>query len=219
MKTGRFKFDTARIKKHLLTGLLVWVPLAVTLWVLQMVVGLMDQTLLLLPYGLQPENLLGFYIPGLGIILTALVLVVTGMLAGNIVGVWVFRAGDWVLCRIPILKTVYTSVKQVSDTLLASSGKAFTRSVLVPYPHPGVWALGFVTGKPPAVLQAHYDEPVVSVYIPTAPSPASGSVLVVPESLLRPSGLSVDEALKYIVSLGVVAPPQDLSVQSISIVN
>lgn len=199
------------MKKHLLTGLLIWVPLAITIWVLTAVVGLMDKTLLLLPLSLQPENLLGVYIPGLGIVLTFLVLLATGLLYANFIGAWVFRLGDRVLSKIPLLKVVYTSVKQISDTLLSSSGKAFSRSVLVPYPHPGVWALGFVTGEPPAGIADSFDVPVVSVYVPTAPSPASGCVIIVPEQTLRPSGMSVDEALKYIVSLGVVAPPEDNS--------
>eukprot|EP01030_Chromulinospumella_sphaerica_P014280 gene14280-14073_t len=199
------------IKKYLLTGLLIWVPLGITLWVLALVVGLMDQTLMLLPDALHPRVWLGVHIPGLGVILTLAVLLGTGVLAANYFGAWLFKAGDWVLSRIPLFKIVYNSVKQVSDTLLSSSGKAFTRSVLVPYPHPGVWALGFVTGTPPPSLLENLNDqgPLVSVYVPTSPSPASGYVIMVPEKLLRPSGLSVDEALKYIVSLGVVTPSDD----------
>lgn len=209
--------DAALIKKYLFTGLLIWIPLGITFWVLALVVGLMDQTLMLLPDGLHPRVLLGMNIPGLGVILTLAVLLGTGVLAANFFGAWLFKSGDWVLSRIPLFNIVYNSVKQVSDTLLSSSGKAFTRSVLVPYPHPGVWALGFVTGTPPQGLldSLEGEGPLVSVYIPTSPSPASGYVLMVPEKLLRPSGLSVDDALKYIVSLGVVAPPEDVSDQPI----
>ncbi|WP_370262859.1 DUF502 domain-containing protein [Limnobacter sp.] len=197
------------LRKYLFTGLLIWIPLAITIWVLYTVVGLMDQTLLLLPQALQPTLWLGFNIPGLGVLLTVAVLLGTGVLAANFVGAWLFRLGDGILSRIPLLKVVYTSVKQVSDTLLTSSGKAFSESVLVPYPHAGVWALGFVTGQPPAALRQQLgEEDVVSVYVPTSPSPASGYVIMVPKNLLRPSGLSVDEALKYIVSLGVVAPAE-----------
>ena len=198
-------------KQYLLTGLLIWVPLVITLWVLFLVVGLMDQTLMLLPDALHPRVVLGVDIPGLGIVLTLVVLLATGLFATNYFGAWLFKAGDWVLSRIPLFKIVYNSVKQVSDTLLSSSGKAFTRSVLVPYPHPGVWALGFVTGTPPEVLLDNLQDQgvLVSVYVPTSPSPASGYVIMVPEKLLRPSGLSVEEALKYIVSLGVVAPSDD----------
>ncbi len=205
------------IKKYLLTGLLIWVPLGITLWVLALVVGLMDQTLMLLPDALHPRVWLGVHIPGLGVILTLAVLLGTGVLAANYFGAWLFKAGDWVLSRIPLFKIVYNSVKQVSDTLLSSSGKAFTRSVLVPYPHPGVWVLGFVTGTPPPSLLENLNDqgPLVSVYVPTSPSPASGYVIMVPEKLLRPSGLSVDEALKYIVSLGVVTPSDDVLDQPI----
>ncbi|MFN4327246.1 MAG: DUF502 domain-containing protein [Limnobacter sp.] len=197
------------MKKHLFTGLLVWVPLLITAWVVLTVVGLVDKVLLLLPDAWQPEALFGFYVPGLGLVLTALVLVLTGVLSANFFGAWLLRTGDAVLSRIPLLKVIYTSVKQISDSLLSSSGKAFQEAVLVPYPHPDVWALGFVTGTPPVDLARQYDEPVVSVYVPTAPSPASGYVIIVPKQSLRPSGLTVDEALKYIVSLGVVVPPAD----------
>ncbi|MCQ8895273.1 DUF502 domain-containing protein [Limnobacter humi] len=195
------------MKKLLLAGLLVWVPLLITAWVLLTVVGLVDKTLLLLPAALQPESLFGFYVPGLGFVLTFLVLLVTGLLYTNFIGAWLFRLGDRILSGIPLLKVVYTSVKQISDTLLTSSGKAFRESVLVPYPHPGVWALGFVTGNPPDNLASSFEDRMVAVYVPTAPSPASGYVIIVPENSLRPSGMTVDEALKYIVSLGVVTPP------------
>lgn len=200
--------NTEQLKKYLLTGLLIWIPLGITFWVLALVVGLMDQTLTLLPDAIHPRVLFRFHIPGLGIILTLAVLLGTGVLAANYFGAWLFKSGDWVLSRIPLFNIVYNSVKQVSDTLLSSSGKAFTRSVLVPYPHPGVWALGFVTGTPPQTLLDNLEDqdPIVSVYVPTSPSPASGYVIMVPEKLLRPSGLSVDDALKYIVSLGVVLP-------------
>lgn len=206
------------MKKYLLAGLLIWVPLLITIWVLTAVVGLMDRTLLLLPKDLQPENFLGFYIPGLGVLLTVVVLLATGLLYANFIGGWFFRLWHKVLSRIPLLKVVYTSVKQISDTLLNSNGRAFRRAVLVPYPHPGVWALGFVTGTPPSALRNNAGGDVVAVYVPTAPSPASGYVIIVPERDLRPSGLSVDEALKYIVSLGVVSP-QDVSNQTILTAN
>ncbi|HEX4857081.1 MAG TPA: DUF502 domain-containing protein [Limnobacter sp.] len=211
LKPPKSLFDADLIKKYLFTGLLIWIPLIITLWVLALVVGLMDQTLMLLPDRLHPRVLLGVHIPGLGVILTLAVLLGTGVLAANYFGAWLFKSSDWLLSRIPLFKIVYNSVKQVSDTLLSSSGEAFSRSVLVPYPHPGVWALGFVTGTPPQALQDNLSDQdaLVSVYVPTSPSPASGYVIMVPESLLRPSGLSVDEALKYIVSLGVVAPSED----------
>jgi len=209
--------STELVKKYLLTGLLVWIPLGITMWVLALVVGLMDQTLMLLPDALHPRVMLGIHIPGLGIILTGAILLLTGVLAANYFGAWLFKMGDWVLSRIPLFNIVYNSVKQVSDTLLSSSGKAFTRSVLVPYPHPGVWALGFVTGTPPQALLDNLEDQgeLVSVYVPTSPSPASGYVIMVPEKLLRPSGMSVDDALKYIVSLGVVTPSMDVSDQPI----
>jgi uncharacterized membrane protein len=199
--------DNYSMKKYLLAGLLIWVPLLVTLWLLQIAVSLLDKTLLLLPLQWQPHTLLGFNLPGLGVLLTLAVLLLTGLVAANYLGAAFFSLGDRLFSRIPLLKVVYTSTKQISDTLLTSSGKAFRRAVLVPYPHPGLLALGFVTGTPPAALCEGQGEPMLSVYVPTAPSPASGCVIIIPERLVRPSGLSVDEALKYIVSLGVVAPP------------
>jgi uncharacterized membrane protein len=205
------------IKKYLFTGLLIWIPLGISLWVLALIVGLMDQTLQLLPDSLQPSEWLGVNIPGLGVLLTLAVLISTGILAANFFGAALFKATDWVLSRIPLFKIIYNSVKQISDSLLSSSGKAFSRSVLVPYPHSGVWALGFVTGSPPQALLNNLSSQgtMVSVYVPTSPSPASGYVIMVPEKLLRPSGLSVDEALKYIVSLGVVSPLNDVLIQPI----
>lgn len=217
LKFRKSPMNAEQFKKYLLTGLLLWIPLGITLWVLVLFVDLMDQTLMLLPDGLHPRVLFGVHIPGLGIILTGAILLLTGMLAANYFGAWLFKMGDWVLSRIPLFKIVYNSVKQVSDTLLSSSGKAFTRSVLVPYPHPGLWALGFVTGTPPQSLLDNLEDQgeLVSVYVPTSPSPASGYVIVVPEKSLRPSGLSVDDALKYIVSLGVVIPSNDVLDQPI----
>ena len=134
------------MKKHLFTGLLVWVPLLITAWVVLTVVGLVDKVLLLLPDAWQPEALFGFYVPGLGLVLTALVLVLTGVLSANFFGAWLLRTGDAVLSRIPLLKVIYTSVKQISDSLLSSSGKAFQEAVLVPYPTrmSGPWGLSRV---------------------------------------------------------------------------
>lgn len=197
------------MKKYLLTGLLIWVPLVVTLWVFHAVVGVMDQTLLLLPENLRPQALVGFNIPGIGVVLTVLVLLVTGLIGANMVGDTLLRWFDGLLSKIPFFNTIYSSVKQVSDTLLSNSGQAFRQAVLVKFHHDSTWSIGFVTGDAPEAMAAHLDEPSVSVYVPTALSPASGYVVVVAEKDLRPSGLTVDEALKFIVSMGVVAPPSD----------
>ena len=195
-----------RMKRYLVTGLLIWVPLVITLWVLNTVVGTMDQTLLLLPSSLQPKALFGINVPGMGVVLTVLVVMVTGLLAANFIGQRLVRWWDGLLRRIPFFNSIYGSVKQVSDTLLSSSGQAFRQAVLVPYPHANSWSIGFVTGDAPAVVTDAEPAIAVSVFIPTAPNPTAGFVLMVPTSQLKPLNLSVDDALKYIVSMGVVAP-------------
>ncbi len=194
------------MKRYLVTGLLIWVPLAITLWVLNAIVSTMDQTLLLLPDQWQPKALFGFYVPGMGVLLTALVVVLTGLLAANFIGQRLIRWWEGLLRRIPFFNSIYGSVKQVSDTLLSSSGQAFRQAVLVPYPHPGSWSIGFVTGDAPAVIRQAQPDAALSVFIPTAPNPTAGFVLMVQADAIRPLNLSVDDALKYIVSMGVVAP-------------
>ena len=194
------------IKRYLITGLLIWVPLVITLWVLNTVVGTMDKTLLLLPSQFQPKALLGVDIPGMGMLLTLLIVLVTGLMAANFIGQRLVRWWEGLLRRIPFFNSIYGSVKQVSDTLLSSSGQAFRQAVLVQYPSPGSWSIGFVTGDAPPVVRQAESSIGVSVFIPTAPNPTAGFVLLVPSEAIKPLNLSVDDALKYIVSMGVVAP-------------
>jgi uncharacterized membrane protein len=194
------------MKRYLVTGLLIWVPLVITLWVLNTVVGSMDQTLLLLPERWQPKQLFGFHLPGMGVLLTVGVVWFTGLFAANFIGQRLVRWWEKLLARIPFFNSVYSSVKQVSDTLLSSSGQAFRKAVLVQYPHEGSWTVGFLTGDAPEAVRASNEALEVSVFVPTAPNPTAGFVLLLPESSIRPLALSVDDALKYIVSMGVVAP-------------
>lgn len=197
------------MKRHLLTGLLIWLPVAVALWVVVSVVGLLDSTLTLLPDSWQPKAVLGFALPGVGVLLTVAIVWLTGLFAANFLGRWVLGWWQMVLERIPFFNTIYSSVKQVSDTLLSTKGQAFRKAVLVQYPHPGAWSIGFVTGDAPEGAAEFLPSPSVSVYVPTALSPTSGFVILVAEEDTRPSGMSVDEALKYVVSMGVVTPPAD----------
>ena len=193
------------LKRYFITGLLIWVPLAITLWVLDLIVGTMDQTLLLLPPHWRPEVWLGRQIPGLGAILTLLVIFFTGLLTTNIIGKRLVVLWEAVLMRIPIVKSIYTSVKQVSDTLLSSDGHAFKKVLLVRYPHPEAWSLAFQTNVPAEVgekLEGEY----VGVFIPTTPSPVNGFYFYVKKSETRELPLSIDVALKYIVSMGVATP-------------
>lgn len=194
------------MRKYFITGLLVLVPLAITFWVLHSVISIMDQSLLLLPQKWQPENLVGFKIPGLGTLLTVLIVFITGLLAKNFVGNYVVSMWDVFLKRIPIVNTLYSSVKQVSDTLFSSSGNAFSKALLVQYPRQGSWTIAFLTGTPDGEIARHLSGDFISVYVPTTPNPTSGYFLLVPKSDVIELEMSVDTALKYVVSMGVVSP-------------
>ena len=198
--------DRRLLKRYFITGLLIWVPLAITAWVLSLIVRTMDQSLLLLPEAIRPEQLLGIYIPGLGALMTLLVVFLTGLVTANIVGQKLVRFWEAVLSRIPVVKSIYYSVKQVSDTLFSGSGDAFRKVLLVRYPHPEAWSVAFQTGTPPREIAQHSQEEMVSVFIPTAPSPVNGFFFFVRKADTMELDISVDDALKYIVSMGVVAP-------------
>lgn len=194
------------LKKYFITGLLIWVPLAITVWVLALIVRTMDQSLLLLPEALRPERFLGIYIPGIGALLTLLVVFLTGLVTANILGQKLIRFWEGVLARIPVVKSVYYSVKQVSDTLFSSNGEAFRKALLVQYPRQGSWTIAFLTGQPGGDVVNHLPGDHVSVYVPTTPNPTSGFFLMMAKSDVVELDMSVDEALKYIISMGVVAP-------------
>ena len=195
------------LKKYFITGLLIWIPLVITAWVLSLIVRSMDQSLLLLPQAIHPEHLLGMYIPGLGALLTLLVVFLTGLVATNIVGQKLVRFWEGVLARIPVVKSIYYSVKQVSDTLFSGSGVAFRKVLLVRYPHPEAWSVAFQTGHPARDVADMLPEEHVGVFIPTTPSPVNGFFFFVKKRDVIALDMDVDEALKYIVSMGVVAPP------------
>lgn len=202
------------MKKYIIAGLLVWLPLAITIWVLAWVVGLLDgvfQALLalagaVLPAGAGEALDRLAHVPGLGVLLLLLTMLLTGVFVANFVGQWWLRQWDRVLGQIPIVKSIYNSVKQVSDTLFSSSGQAFREAVLVQYPHQGLWTIAFVTGKPGGEVAAHLNDDFVSLYVPTTPNPTSGFFLMAPRADVRVLAMSVDEALKYIISMGVVGP-------------
>lgn len=195
------------LKKYFITGLLIWVPLAITAWVLSLIVRTMDQSLLLLPQAIHPEHLLGLYIPGIGALLTLLVVFLTGLITANIVGQKLVRFWEGVLARIPVVKSIYYSVKQVSDTLFSGSGVAFRKVLLVRYPHPEAWSVAFQTGHPARDVADLLPDEHVGVFIPTTPSPVNGFFFFVKRKDVMELDMNVDEALKYIVSMGVVAPP------------
>lgn len=195
------------IKRYFVTGLLIWVPLAITAWVLSLIAGIADQSLRLLPESMHPHNLLGFDVPGTGVVLTLLIILVTGLLAANFIGQRLVSWWEKLLARIPVVNSIYNSVKQVSDTLFSSSGNAFRQALLVQYPRTGSWTIAFLTGTPGGDVVNHLKEEHVSVYVPTTPNPTSGFFLMLPKSEVIELDMDVDEALKYIISMGVVAPP------------
>jgi uncharacterized membrane protein len=192
------------MRKYFLTGLLVLVPLAITAWVLNLIISTLDQSLLFVPSAWQPRLLLGADIPGVGAVLTLAIVFLTGVLANNLVGNYVMRLGERLIKRVPVVSSLYGSVKQVSDTLFSSSGNAFRQAVLIPYPHADSYTVAFLTGVPGGDVTNHLVGDYVSVYVPTTPNPTSGFFLMMERSRVRE--LSVDAALKYIVSMGVVAP-------------
>jgi uncharacterized membrane protein len=194
------------LKKYFITGLLIWIPLAITLWVLDLIVTSMDQSLALLPLQLQPQTVFGRQIPGLGVVLTLLVVLGTGVLASNILGQRLVSFGETLLGRIPVVKTIYSSVKQVSDTLFSPGGQAFRKALLVQYPREGAWTIAFLTGAPGGDVANHLHGDYVSVYVPTTPNPTSGFFLMMPRADVHVLAMTVDEALKYVISMGVVSP-------------
>jgi uncharacterized membrane protein len=194
------------MRKYFLTGLLVLVPLAITAWVLNLIISTLDQSLLFVPAAWQPRLLLGADIPGVGAVLTLAIVFLTGVLANNLVGNYVMRLGERLSKRVPVVSSLYGSVKQVSDTLFSSSGNAFRQAVLIPYPHADSYTVAFLTGVPGGDVTNHLVGDYVSVYVPTTPNPTSGFFLMMERSRVRELDMSVDAALKYIVSMGVVAP-------------
>jgi uncharacterized membrane protein len=194
------------VRKWLLAGLLVIVPLAITVWVMEWIVSSLDKTLLILPSAWQPDSLLGIHIPGFGVILAFTILLTVGAVASNFFGKKLVGWWDALLNRIPVVRSIYSSVKQVSDTLFSDSGNAFRKAVLVQWPRPDVWTIAFVTGTPGGDVTNHLHGDYVSVYVPTTPNPTGGYFVMLKKSDCIELKMSVDEALKYIVSMGVVVP-------------
>ena len=194
------------IKRYFITGLLIWVPLVITLWVLNLLVSTMDQTLLLVPSALRTESWLGVHIPGLGVLLTVLIVFLTGVFAANMIGQRLVAFWEGMLLRIPVVNSIYTGVKQVSDTLFSPSGQAFRKALLVQWPREGMWTIAFLTGTPGGDVTQHLTGDYLSIYVPTTPNPTGGYFVMVRRSDVIELNMTVDAALKYIVSMGVVAP-------------
>jgi uncharacterized membrane protein len=195
------------LRTWLLAGLLVLVPLMITVAVLNWVVSTLDETLRILPAQWQPEVLLGFYIPGLGVLFALIILLLIGAATSNFIGKKLVNWWDGLLNRIPVVRSVYAAVKQVSDTLFSNKGNAFRKALLIQWPREGLWTVAFLTGKPGSTVNNQLGDGYISVYVPTTPNPTSGYMMLVREIDCKPLDMSVDEALTYVISMGVIVPP------------
>jgi uncharacterized membrane protein len=194
------------IRRYLMAGLLVWLPLGITILVITMLVELMDRTLLLLPVRYQPEQLLGMHIPGFGVILAVLVVLSTGIIFANLFGRKVVALWESLLARIPLVSSVYSAVKQISETMFSANGNSFRKVLLVEYPRKGLWTLAFQTGTDVGEAQCRTGREVINIYVPTTPNPTSGFFLMVPKDEVVELKMSVDEGLRMIISMGSVVP-------------
>jgi uncharacterized membrane protein len=196
----------ANLRKYLIAGLLVWLPLAATVFVIRLLITLMDRTILLIPPEFRPENVLGFSIPGFGVIVGIFILLVTGMLAANLFGRRLVAFWESILGRIPLVRSIYSSVKQVTETLFSSNSKSFRKVVLIEFPRKGTWSVGFVSNRGMQKAIDATGQELVSVFVSTTPNPTTGFLMMVPASELIELDLTIEEAFKYIISMGVVVP-------------
>lgn len=194
------------MRRYLIAGLLVWLPLGVTVLLIKLMVDTMDRVLLLLPPDWRPEALLGFHLPGAGVVVSVLVVLVTGMVVANLLGRRLVAGWESLLNRIPLVRSIYTGVKQVAETVLSTGGQSFRKVLLIEYPRKGMWCLAFQTGSNLGEVQQRTGADVVAVFVPTTPNPTSGFVVMVPREEIVELDMSVDEGLKMIISMGVVVP-------------
>ncbi len=190
----------------MIAGLLVWLPLAATVLIIRLVINLLDKIILFLPVEYQPESLFGFYIPGFGLILALGVLVLTGMLAANLLGRQLVTLWESILSRIPIVRTIYNAVKQIVDTVLTSKGKSFRKVVMAEYPRRGIWSIGFLTNETVEIQCAGTNPEMLAVFLPTTPNPTSGFIILFPREEIIELDMTVEEGFKFIISIGVVVP-------------
>ncbi len=195
-----------KLRKYIITGLLIWIPLGITILVIKLLVDLMDKTIVFLPPAWRPENLLGFDVPGLGIIVSSVIIFVTGFFLTNFAGRRLIKWGENILDRIPLVRSIYSSVKQVTETVLSSEGDTFSAVYLIEYPRKGIWTLCFKTSSSPKFMDEAADDKLVTVFVPTTPNPTSGFILFIPIKDVKVLDIDVEEALKLVMSLGVVAP-------------
>jgi uncharacterized membrane protein len=194
------------IRKYLIAGLLIWIPLLVTIFVINFIVSLLDKSLALLPKSLQPINILGWHIPGLGVVLSLVILFFTGMFMTNFLGKKLFSIWNRFINRIPVIRSIYMGVKQIMETIFSPSGKAFKNVLLVQYPRKGMWSIAFQTGDTSKEVTKYVNQDMITIFIPTTPNPTSGFLMMVPHEEVTFLDMSVDQALKMVISLGVVQP-------------
>jgi uncharacterized membrane protein len=194
------------LRKYIIAGLLVWLPLAATVVIVKLVVDLLDKIILLLPPDWQPETVLGFSIPGFGIILAIFILLITGMLAANLFGRRLVALWEAILNRIPLVRSIYNSVKQITTTILDSNGKSFRKVVMLQYPRKGIWSIGFLTNEDVSTDIDGLNEDLVAVFVPTTPNPTSGFIIMAPREDIAELDMTVEEGFKFIISMGVITP-------------
>jgi uncharacterized membrane protein len=194
------------LRRYLIAGLLVWLPIVVTVLILKFLIDVVDRTLLLLPAMVQPEILIGFRVPGLGFLLSGVVLLVTGIVVTNLLGSSMVKVWESLLARIPVVRAIYSASKQLTETLFSGTGKSFRKVVLVRYPHPGLWTLAFLTGDGLAEAKRKTGRDLVNIFVPTTPNPTSGFFLMVPREDMVELDMPVDVGIKLILSAGAVVP-------------
>lgn len=210
------------MRKYLIAGLLVWMPLGVTFLVIRAIVGLLDGTLLLLPEGYHPDQLLGIHIPGIGVLLAIILVLVTGMVVANFLGKRIILFWEQLLAKIPLVRSLYAAIKQIMEAVLSTDAQSFRKVLLIEYPRKGLWSLAFMTSENLGEVQSKTAKAVISVFIPTTPNPTSGFIIMVPSDDVVELNMSVEDGLKMIISLGVAVPPwkanemTDLPIQSSS---
>lgn len=198
------------IRKYLIAGLLVWLPLATTVLIIGLVIDMLDRTILLLPVQYRPETLIGFSIPGFGVILALAILIITGILAANLLGKRAVELWESILNRIPLVRSIYNSVKQISTTVLASDGKSFRKVVLVEYPRKDTWSMGFLTNEHIDIESDKIEYEVSAIFVPTTPNPTSGFIIMVPKHDIIELDIGIEEGFKYIISMGVIVPDRTI---------
>jgi len=198
------------LRKYIIAGLLVWLPLAATIVIVSFVIDILDRTILLLPPEYRPEAVLGFSIPGFGVVFAIAVLLFTGMLAANLLGRRLVAVWEAILSRIPLVRTIYNSAKQITATVLTSEGKSFRKVVLVEYPKKDIWSMGFLTNEHIVVESKALDRELTAVFVPTTPNPTSGFIVMIPKEHIIELDISIEEGFKYIISMGVIIPDRTI---------